>query len=658
MKKEEFNKEIKEDNYINISLIKSALENIAKESSNKKNSISNQINDINSNQLIIKDTKSLINSIKLIEKYFNYINKTNTQLCRLLKRNINYIYKLSSKRTNRLFKKMKISSIEALLAIIIKLLGNYINEKKHYNNKYLLIMIMRLIIDDIIPVNSLKIIIEIFINILTIILNTNPDNKYSLNEYPFIFVSDIIDSFTLFPKEIKIETLANCILNHIIDIFDKYLITPNYLNICFRESPIWLKILENNMTNPLIENNGNKEDEKKDEDEEDNEENKEHVSNDNKEKSILQKIYNFLIKIYKFDMKDEYFQNIIIPKGIVNLRYYINSMNYLIKLFEKEKGEIKSDSSFKILNGFNLQKNNFLYLSNINLKLKEYSIIFSFKITQIQKDSDEISIINLYHKSKKSALKIYVDKNHFLNIIFNGEINWNTFITIRENVSYLVCLSQPKKTIGNVCYRLFINEKLDENEIKKYLIDSKSIKEIRFKNIEIQDTDSCYYYEKKTSNLDLAKEMILELGKNNFIGIMGELLIINECLAKENIHYLFNLKGNYAKILSQIYNDYKEIYTFDQLNKNKSKLDINKLNTNEKKSAFFFRQLKKFEIKLEIMSYKINRFSKLKYISQNYYNQHVINAMKIEKENNERNLRLMSIITTKSGTKNDISFSN
>ena len=143
------------------------------------------------------------------------------------------------------------------------------------------------------------------------------------------------------------------------------------------------------------------------------------MSKDNNEKSLHQKIYNFLIKIYKFDMKDEYFQNSIIPKGIVNLNYYTNSMNYLIELFKKEKEELNTDSSFKILNGFNLQRDNFLYLSNLNLKISDFSIIFSFKITQFPKDSDEISLLNLYYKSIKSTLYMYLDKNNYLNIIFN-----------------------------------------------------------------------------------------------------------------------------------------------------------------------------------------------------------------------------------------------
>ena len=175
MNEEQSNTEIKEDNYINNTLIKSALQKIKKENSKKNNTNNNQISDsdINSNQLIIKDIENLINSIKLMEKFFNYINKSKKQLNLSLERKINYIYKLASKGTNGVFTKIKKDSNESLLALFITLLKNYINEKNHEKIKKLLLMIIRLITEDIIPANSLKIIIEIFINILIIILNSN-----------------------------------------------------------------------------------------------------------------------------------------------------------------------------------------------------------------------------------------------------------------------------------------------------------------------------------------------------------------------------------------------------------------------------------------------------------------------------------------------------
>ena len=656
MNKDEYYIEIKEENkFINISLIKSALNEILKEKNNNQKQNNNQVNIINSNEIFIKDINCLMNTIKILENLIYYTNLPKLNIYRYLKRDINYIYKLASKRTDDLFQKIKITNNESILALFIELLKIYINETNHSKIKKLLIMIMRLIIDNIIPKNSFKIIIEIFINILIIILKYNPDNKFSLNDEPFNFINDIIDSLILFPKEISVDKIDNCILKDTIDIFDQYLITPNYVNICFRCSPIWLKFLENNMINPLIDNEINDNRNSKDKNDDGDNIDKIQDNNDNNEENLQKKLYKFLIKIYKFDMKDDYFQNSIIPKGVINLKYYINSLKYLTDLFnEEEKQQSDSDSSFKILNGFNLQKDNFLYLSNIRLKVNDFSIIFSFKITQIPKDSEEVNILNLYYKSTKSTLYIYLDKNNYLNILINGDKRWNTFIKIKEDKFYLICLCQSKKIIGNSKFRLFINEKINENEIKELkeyneLIDQKEIKGEMIINEEISDEDLCYYFKKKISNLELSKEMILELGKTNFIGIMGEFLIINKVFKKEFIHHLFNLKGNYSKILCQIYNKYETLYSFDLINRNKAKFGINKLNERERKSISFFKEFG-YEIKLEIMSYKINRFTKLKYFTQNYYNIEQPSIIKNDKDCNEKNLKYMSIVTNRSGT--------
>jgi hypothetical protein len=85
----------------------------------------------------------------------------------------------------------------------------------------------------------------------------------------------------------------------------------------------------------------------------------------------------------------------------------------LIHLFKEEEKLQINNTSFKIKSGFYLQKDNFLFLPNIKLKINDFSIIFSFKITDI-KDKDSISILNLYNKSSKSILHVFLDKNNYL----------------------------------------------------------------------------------------------------------------------------------------------------------------------------------------------------------------------------------------------------
>ena len=105
-------------------------------------------------------------------------------------------------------------------------------------------------------------------------------------------------------------------------------------------------------------------------------------------------------------------------------------------------------------------------------------------------------------------------------------------------------------------------------------------------------------------------------------------------------------------MLSQIYHNYGILNTYDSINWKKDKFGINKLSINEERSINFFKQQFGYEIKLEIMTYKINRFTKSKYFSQNFYNQELTgNIIKpvTSKENNEMNLSLISIISNRSG---------
>ena len=243
MNKEENNIEIKEEYFITFSFIKTALTNILKKQQKNKN-----------NKIIIEDIGNLLNSIKNIENLTKSISKYNSKLYNLLKRNINYINKISMHQQNNVFRQKAIEKFEIILSFFIIYLKNAINEKKHVKIKKLLLTIIRLTTENIIPTNFFPMLIEIFITVLIIILNNNQEFKYSLSDEPFIFINDIIESLIAYPKEIKIEDKNNYILTNVIDIFDKYLINPNYLNINFRETSIWLKFLENRMINPLKEN--------------------------------------------------------------------------------------------------------------------------------------------------------------------------------------------------------------------------------------------------------------------------------------------------------------------------------------------------------------------------------------------------------------------
>ena len=609
-------------NTITITLLQKAINCFLKNKTSIKED-ENEIKSNNFNNINIDNINNLIDSIKKIEKIFFYIFKNQTKYYLLIKRNFAYLNKLALCKNNKIFKEIKINKIETILSFFILLLKNYLTLKRHDKIKQILLLLIRLTTENVFPSNTFSLIVEIFINLLIMIININPDKKYSVNDEPFLIINDIIETLITYPKGLKFGNLNNYILLDIISLFDKYLIIPYYPNICFKESSIYLKLLENHMLNPLEEF----------------EIDKKNINNDNNEnndiKNIQKKLYLFLIKIYKFSMKDEYFQTFIIKKGIINLEYYVMSLNYLLHLFQEEEHLI-SVSSFKIINGFHLQKDNFLFLPNIKLKNSDFSIIFSFKIDQIQQEGEYIKILNIYQKPEKSVLNLSIDENNYLNIIYNGDKKWKTYIKIQEKKFYLVCISPFKKIIGNSKLCLYINESVDENIVSDKIN----------QGFEIQGTDSCFYYKNKIS-LDMPKEALLELGKDNFVGVIGEFLIINKNLNKSNIHHLFNLKEKYSKILSQIYNNYEDLFKYDSPNFIKSKFGINKLSDNEKKSIDFFKQLD-FNIILEIMTYKINKFNNFKYFSKNskdYMNNSIstINIKDKKKENNENNLSILSI---------------
>ena len=640
MNKDEYNIENKDENKITISFIKTAINNVLMRYQNINDIKEKQKSSKAINEILISDLGNLINSIENFEKFYKNLYKYNSNSFLLLKKNIIYIIKQSLNKQNKIFKEVKINKFEFFFGIFILYLKNSINEKKHEFTKKLFLIIIRLTSEKVIPQDFFPLLIEIFLNILIIIINSNQDYKFCVSDEPFTIINDIIESFVIFSKEIKLNIINNCLIRDIIDIFEEYLITPHYLNINFKSSSIWLKFLEDYTFSPIKE-------EEEEENDDDIDKDKERLNKINiKDETIQKKVYSFLINIYLFNMRVEYFQNDIMKKGIINLKYSINTLNYLIHLFKEEEKLQINNTSFKIKSGFYLQKDNFLFLPNIKLKINDFSIIFSFKITDI-KDKDSISILNLYNKSSKSILHVFLDKNNYLNIKYTDKI-WNTFIKIKENTFYLICISYLKSLlIGNSKLSLFINESINEELVKDENI----------KGIKIEDADSCYYYKKKMKNnnsIDLSKEFLLELGNNNFIGIVGEFIIINKTFTKENIHHLFNLKENYSKVLSQIYNNYGIINVYDSINWKKAKFGINKLNNSEERSISFFKQLG-YEVKLEIMTYKINKFTKLKYFSQSFYNQELTsNIIKpiTSKENNEMNLSLISKsnLSIKSGT--------
>ena len=205
-------------------------------------------------------------------------------------------------------------------------------------------------------------------------------------------------------------------------------------------------------------------------------------------------------------MKCDYIENIIIKNSILDLGYYLNALNFLMQLFLDEIESI-SLNDFKIKDGIFIQKNKYIFLENISpiykSKPSEISIIFSFKISKIETNKI-IDILEILDIKKRSTLKLYLDEKGILTLTQSQNYKLDTKTTIKENVCYFLCISIINSVFKGTELYLFINSETNN-------------------------------YNTKINNLDFSKEFSLALGKSNYIGVIGEFLIINKALNKKNV---------------------------------------------------------------------------------------------------------------------------
>jgi len=467
----------------------------------------------------------------------------------LFKRNIrNFQRYIINNKQIKFSKNNYINQAILILNFIIASFKNLIDTKDHKNIQKGFLFLIKLSNNKILPYEIFIIIIKLILILLNNFLKLNNDSFYSIDEEPFNIINDIIISLISLPEEINIEksnTNNTNIFFDLLELFDNYLFSKYSKNsIILSGTPIFLKLLENH---EYILINQSK-----------NSINKNNIAINNK-LEIQKKLYAFLVKIYKFSMRNDYIENIIIKNSILDLNYYLNSLNFLMDLFLEEIKDIPL-CDFKIKDGIFIPKNKFVFLDNIKPKFKtnEISLIFSFKI--FQKEIDKLTdILEIYDTKKKSILKLYINKKGFLTLEQNENIKLETEEKIQENIYYFFCITFNNNTFNNQI-NLFVNgvEKL------------------------------CY---KKANNLDFSKEFSLVLGKNNFIGVIGELLMINKAIITKKIKHLFDLKEDYANILRKINYNFK---MFPKRIILKYKINYNN-STKIQKSKEFFKKLD-FEI--------------------------------------------------------------
>ena len=418
---------------------------------------------------------------KFISNKYNIYSRNEFYFKEYIKfrKKINFIAKKLYYLNNETIIKIKNSSnIKINISFLINaqfLLKNLINEKNHiYIQKFFKILNLFQYY-DIISLITFKFIVELYINIFCeLILESS---------HYLLFINDIIESFAKFPFKIENNNKKtdNNQFTAIIYIFQEYFVNDSNMKMKISKSLIWLKLLGNKMISYL----------------------------DNKED--LNKLYKFLVDIYKYNISVNFLFENIYKYSAVDLNYYLNSINFLSSLFKAEAQSKKNISNFYIKNGFYIPMNNPLILEKINFKENEFSLIFSFRIMNNEKDK-EIIIFNLSNKVNGNIiLKLIINKDNSLKII-HGNKEWaKKDLNILDNKDYLVCISQSYSSYSSTKLLFFINninnDKNERNTLanKNVMVNANNIKTkknaLKFNSFEIQ---SPYPY--------FSSEMVLELG--------------------------------------------------------------------------------------------------------------------------------------------------
>ena len=583
-------KKVEINNNDMIDLINSTINNILNES--------NKFQDLNKDQHNEKNNLYEFYSPLFYKKYV-LSHKLDDFLSKLAKTKI-FSKKIS--RTFEYFNKLIISRKEIkckyldpitddvsfnIIKISLYIIKNNIITGNHLLNEKIFKILITMAYCEIIQIENLLAIIDILLNsTISKIINDGIviDSPALFNSCSINFINDLFEALINIPLKLINDDIHIKLINGLISILDKNLFSCPF-NFELHKLQIWFKLLGNKIINldkhfPLL----------------------------------YEKIISFLVKIYKFNFQNLYYFQNFYEKSAVSFDYYINSLDFLCALF-KEEEKSRTSPEFKIINGFYIYNNIPLTLDKIKLKLNAYSLIFSFKLTKIENHNENVILFSLETEENKNIFKFVINKKDFvLKIIDAKNYEWDTKIVINLNKDYLICFTQEIKILGKIT-NIFINN-------------------VVIKNISDNNEKLCNNYSNKSIAFpDFEQNMKLELGANNFEGIFGEVLLINKIIKVENINRLYNLKENYADIISSI--NYKNDFTLK-----------NKKYTNENDDIKYFNNLK-YKCELMILtnqihsflnnssSVTVSRFGKLKY-TKNKSNTN-------NTSNNELNIRLFSL---------------
>ena len=476
---------------ITISTINNIIHKISEEYISKNTDIIN-------NKQLTKISES-IDNLYLKSKGKIYIDIKLQKFLQLLQKNKQY-KTIKMNKINDSEKEYLINN--AITSISIILLKDYINKQRHNYVQSYLKSLLFFIYNNILKIDNFIFIIDVLLKTIIYFLNKNNFQIFQFRNEPLLFINDIIESIANNNIDIRNN---NKFIEKLINMFNNNFLYSKSHNIFIEKKEIFLKLLENREIDQNYFNNS--------------------------ENNPLNKLNFFLVDIFKNHISKKFFYEIF-KRSAIDLPYYLNILQFIKMLFKSEN-ELKVNKDFKIRNGINFFGNTLDY-KNLNFNTKDFSLIFSFKIDKIEgkKDTD-IILFNLTKLGKSSIIRILINKENNLLIKFNNESECNTNIIIEKEKSYLVCIIYNNKNNNLTIY--INNEKTSSTDIVG-------------QNVFL--TKSCYrYIYKKINRPHFLDNMIIQLGKENFYGVLGEVVLINKDLEEESVKLLFNSKEYYGNLI-------------------------------------------------------------------------------------------------------------
>ena len=546
---------------LNIDFLNSTIINIikAQNSNNTDNNNKNDSDIINEKYLLSKNINNLM-SKTLVSKLFN------KKFVRIIEYINNYIisgkklvYKLSNNGQNKIN-----------IVMFIYILRNNIISHKHFLNKKLFRIIILMIYKNIISIDNFILLNKIFLNSgINLLIKEEKiiDNNSLFKRSILGFINDLFVALTTIPRKLIKDENHIRLIDQLILLFDNNIFNIPY-NLYLSNLDVWMKLLGNKILN--VEQND----------------------------FYYDKIISFLVKIYKYNFQTLFLFKNIYEKSCISFDYYANSLDFLLSLFKEEQNK-RCYNDFKIKNGFYIYNNIPLVLNNIRFKATAFSLIFSFRLTKKNDDKEDTILLNLANDEKGIILRIIITQPKNAIKVIASKIEWEIDFNIEFNKDYLVCLVQEKKSLRKKIHFFINTKKIDKLSPVEYEHNANTL-------IEIPDFD---------------QRLLLELGKSNFEGIFGDLLIINKKIRVRDMFHLYSIKEDYSDIISTV--DYNINFTYKKKKYSEAKL-------------LFFSNLK-YQCVLKILAKEIsyllsNRHSvtikpygELKYINNNIFNNDDIN---------------------------------